>query len=70
MIKYCKSCLLPSTKPHLTFDAAGVCDACNNFKSRGEIDWNARGIEFQMILDKFRSRDGSWDCVVPVSGEK
>ena len=30
MIKYCKSCLFPNTKPDLFFDDHGVCDSCNS----------------------------------------
>ena len=27
-LKYCKICVLPSTKPHIKFDSDGVCAAC------------------------------------------
>jgi hypothetical protein len=27
-IKYCSKCLLPETKPDLSFDDDGVCSAC------------------------------------------
>ena len=28
MIKYCKSCLLPNTKPYIRFNSSNVCSAC------------------------------------------
>ena len=71
MIRYCVSCILPSTKPDLAFSDDGVCQACINFSNREEIDWNARQEEFISILEKSKSlKSGAWDCIVPVSGGK
>ena len=71
MIKYCTNCLLPSTKPDLSFDAKGVCSACNAFLNRVSVDWNARENEFNIIVSKLRSKVNSkWDCIIPVSGGK
>lgn len=71
MIRYCTSCLLPSTKPDLNFDAEGKCAACVAYDGRVDVDWKARKIEFQNIVDRFRSKSsGQWDCIVPVSGGK
>ncbi len=71
MISYCTNCLLPDTKPDLSFNDDGVCNACTNFANRVEVDWDERKKELHTILDRYRSKDGSyWDCVVPVSGGK
>lgn len=70
MIKYCTNCLFPETKPHLSFDEKGICNACINYKDRPEIDWNSREKELRIILDKYRSKSNYWDCIVPVSGGK
>lgn len=71
MIKYCKRCAMPDTKPNLSFDQEGICNACRNFENRKEVDWNKRKDELKQILDKYRSKDGSnWDCIIPVSGGK
>lgn len=71
MIKYCRKCLLPETKPHLYIDEEGICDACRNYEERKEVDWNERKKELIKLLDKYKSKDGSnWDCVIPVSGGK
>lgn len=68
---YCKRCVMPDSKPDLSFDKDGICNACRNFESRGEIDWDARKKELLAILDKYRSKDRkNWDCIIPVSGGK
>jgi N-acetyl sugar amidotransferase len=71
MLKYCKKCVMPHTKPHLQFNDDGVCDACRIYDEREEIDWDVRKQELVTILEEYRNKDGSnWDCVVPVSGGK
>lgn len=71
MIQYCKRCCLPSTKPHLSFDEEGICNACRNYENRKNVDWDERKKELMEILDRYRSKDGSnWDCIIPVSGGK
>lgn len=71
MIEYerCKNCVLPSTKPDLSFDAEGVCSACQAFAARRFVDWDARALEFEELL-KRHSSNGTWDCIIPVSGGK
>lgn len=70
-IKYCQKCIMPNTKPDLSFDKKGICNACRNFKKRKKTDWAARKKELMKILAKYRSKDGkNYDCVIPVSGGK
>lgn len=71
MLTYCVKCVMPSTKPDLHLDEAGVCNACRSFEARKQVDWAARRAELEAILDKYRNKDGTnWDCIVPVSGGK
>ena len=71
MIRYCTNCVMPDTKPDLTFDEEGVCSACRNFQQRGSVDWDARRGELIELLDRYRSAEGSnYDCIIPVSGGK
>lgn len=71
MMRYCKRCVMPDSKPDLFFDEEGICNACRNYEERAHIDWTARKRELITILDKYRSKDGkNWDCVIPVSGGK
>jgi len=73
-MKYCTKCLMPNTRPRITFDEKGVCNACNYAEKKHQkdsgIDWEARKKEFLEIISKYRSKDGSWDCLVPWSGGK
>jgi len=70
-MKYCRHCVMPDTKPDLSFDEEGVCHACRSYENRKQIDWEQRGKELEEILAKYRKTDGSnWDCIVPVSGGK
>ncbi|MDP2950875.1 MAG: N-acetyl sugar amidotransferase [bacterium] len=70
-IKYCTKCVMPETKPDLTFDSEGVCAACMSFEQRKEVNWEERKKELRDILDKYKVKDSSnYDCIVPVSGGK
>jgi N-acetyl sugar amidotransferase len=70
-IVYCRRCLIPETKPDIFFDDNGVCSACRNFENRGDVDWDARRVELEQVLDRYRSPDGTaYDCVIGVSGGK
>jgi N-acetyl sugar amidotransferase len=63
---------MPNTRPEQVFNANGICDACISVekKHNNEIDWNARHIEFEDILRKYRSDGSKYDCIIPVSGGK
>jgi N-acetyl sugar amidotransferase len=69
-VKYCNLCLMPNSRPRINFNSEGICNACINSTQKDSVDWELRGNEFNKILDKFRSSDGSWDCLVPWSGGK
>ena len=71
MIRYCRRCIMPETKPDILFDDDGVCSACRHFNDRSDVDWDARHRELDEILDRYRVPSGSgYDCIVPVSGGK
>ena len=71
MLRYCKRCVMPDTKPDLHLDDEGVCNACRSYEKRKQVDWDARHTELLRVLEKYRRPDGgSWDCIVPVSGGK
>ena len=69
-IFWCNNCLNMSTRPRITFDQRGWCNACQWMEEKKEMDWSARKKELQDLLDKHRSTDGSYDCLVPASGGK
>src|SRR3989344_8239261 len=57
---------------YIEFDEAGVCSACRFCAAKfdGTIDWTKREQELQELCDQHRSKDGSYDCLVPGSGGK
>lgn len=75
IIKYCKSCLMPSTKPYISFDEKGVCNACQSAsKKQGitqGINWEARRRDFEELVSWARAQNAPYyDAMVPVSGGK
>ena len=70
MVRYCKTCLMPDTRPRIVFDADGVCNACHTAEGKSSIDWDARRAEFLDYVERFRPKDGPYDCIVPWSGGK
>jgi imidazole glycerol phosphate synthase glutamine amidotransferase subunit len=70
-LRYCRRCVMPATRPDLSFDDEGVCDACRSNHLKDSIDWAARRAELEALLDGYRNRDGSnYDCIIPSSGGK
>ena len=69
-MKYCMKCVMPDTKPELTFDEAGVCNACRaHERKKNDIDWVKREKQFLQIVEKNRKSSG-YDVLIPVSGGK
>lgn len=69
-MEYCKQCLMPSYRPGSFFDEEGVCQACRNYENRSDVDWEERKQELVLLCDKYRKFDGSYDCLIAVSGGK
>ena len=85
-VKFCKKCVLSNQRPNSTnelsytpetskestfVDENGICDACKFTEMKNtQIDWQKRDKMLQEICDRFRSKDGSHDCIVPGSGGK
>jgi len=84
-VKFCKNCVMSNQRPASTiefkhtkdskkttmnFDEHGVCDACRTAEIKDSINWGMREEELVKLLDKHRSTDGSYDCLVPGSGGK
>jgi len=84
-VKFCKKCVMSNQRPAsavefkhtkdskkttLNFDEEGVCDACRHAEHKNSINWERREEELLKLLDQHRSKDGSYDCIVPGSGGK
>lgn len=48
----------------------GICDACRQAGKKEKIDWGKREEELLQLLDKYRRKNGYYDCIVPGSGGK
>jgi hypothetical protein len=63
-IRRCARCVLPETFPFIEFDEHGVCNYCRNHRP-----YRPHGPEaLREVMDHYRSRDGSPDCLVAFSG--
>ena len=70
-IYWCKSCLNMSTRPRITFDKRGWCNACQWTQKKKTFKFNQRIKEFRKLIKKIRNENKSpFDCIVPVSGGK
>ena len=70
-LKFCKKCFTPNSRPRIKFDLDGVCNACTFYKKReGSIDFENRKKELIELCNKYRSKSGQHDCIVPWSGGK
>jgi len=69
-LKWCSNCLAMSTRPRISFDQRGWCNACVWTEEKKTIDWESRQKELEDLLNKHRKIDGSFDCLVPCSGGK
>lgn len=70
-MKYCTKCVMPNTRPGITFDENGVCCACKAHEVKKNIDWTARHKELEVLCDKYRGMNGAgYDCMIAVSGGK
>lgn len=70
-MKYCKSCVMPSTRPGIQFNESGICNACINHENKSNVDWDLRYQELEKLCDKYRGSNGDfYDSIIAVSGGK
>ncbi|OGN02545.1 MAG: LPS biosynthesis protein [Candidatus Yanofskybacteria bacterium RIFCSPHIGHO2_01_FULL_43_42] len=71
-IQFCSRCVVSNQRPRTEFDKEGVCNACRwaEKKFGDGVDWDKREKELVKLLDKHRSKDGSFDVLVPGSAGK
>lgn len=69
-MRYCKKCIQPDTRPQIEFDEEGVCPACRYSESLPRVNWKRRKRELLDFVEPYRSENGSYDCIVGVSGGK
>ena len=69
-VTWCSNCLNMSTRPRIKFDHRGWCNACQWMERKKTLDWSKREKELVDLLAKYKSKNGGFDCLVPVSGGK
>ncbi len=57
-------------KPSLKISADGMCDACKVHQKKKGVDWKKREKLLKKLCDKYRKKNGEFDCIVPGSGGK
>ncbi len=67
---WCTSCLSMSTRPRISFDSEGKCNACQWKETKKIIDWDKRKNELLIILESQKKQKKPFDCLIPVSGGK
>lgn len=84
-VQFCKRCVISNQRPNsqpeyghvsssnkatINIDPEGVCDACRVVEAKQATDWDGRKWMLSKLCNKFRSRTGGFDCIVPGSGGK
>lgn len=69
-MNWCRACILPDTRPGLTLDETGLCNACTTHGAKPAIDWPARERAFRDVVANAKRRATGYDCIIPVSGGK
>ncbi len=85
-VKFCKTCVVSNQRPNsdveyqhssgtkkatILFDENGVCDACRAVTVKIKTtNWEDRERQLRELCDRYRSKDGSYDCLLPGSGGK
>jgi len=71
IMKYCKRCIQPNTRPNIIFTDDGICPACDYFKKLDQVDWQERTQILLEIAENFpKSNRHDFDCIIGVSGGK
>jgi len=70
-MRFCTKCIMPDTRPGITFNKDGVCIACQNNEKKKFTNWDERYEELKQLCDKYRrKKEGEYDCIIAVSGGK
>lgn len=83
-VKFCTRCVISNQRPSSTQEYShvqgskketihfedGICDACRVAERKQQTDWADKERELVALCDRFRSKSGQYDCIVPGSGGK
>ena len=69
-LKWCSNCVMMSTRPRISFNKEGLCNACEWSLEKKKLNWSQRKTELGKLLKRHRKKNGKFDCLVPCSGGK
>ena len=83
-VHFCKKCVISNQRPNSTvemknrnlekqtiaFNDQGICSACEYAETKKDTNWKEREDLLFELLEPYRSKDGSYDVIVPSSGGK
>jgi len=85
-VVFCKKCVISNQRPNscveyqhqqgsvkktIGFNENGICDACTLAEQKkNTIDWSQKEKELLDLCDRFRKKNGEYDCLLPGSGGK
>lgn len=69
-LKYCVRCCMPSSNEGIKFDEMGFCQACVSSEQKMHLDWVSREKTLRELLERYKSLNNDYDCIVPISGGK
>ena len=83
-VKFCRNCVISNQRPNsavemqnngknketIQFSSDNLCSACQHNFSKKKTDWSQREKDLFNLLEPYRSKDGSYDVLVPSSGGK
>ena len=56
MISFCKTCIMPDSRPRISINNEGICNACTNSILKKNINWKEREKEFFELVEKIKKK--------------
>ena len=69
-MNYCKTCILPDSRPGIVFDPVTKNCNCSFVRKNKRKLPESRIREFETLVKKIKLKNRDWDCIIPVSGGK
>src|SRR4030042_5662032 len=70
-MKRCTKCLMPETRPGISFNEQGVCSACQHYENRKNTNWEKRWHELEDLCERHRKlHPKGYNCLIAVSSGK
>ena len=69
---WCSNCVAMSTRPRISFDQNGLCNACLWAQKKKTFPWKKNISQLNKYIKKIKSikNKSDYDCIIPVSGGK